>query len=129
MSGQKIGYIRVSSLDQNFERQLEGMDFDQLFTDKASGKDTQRDQLDAMLKFDRKGDTIMDRLARNLDVLRKLVKELTGKGVSIHFVTKSFCLMFDLGAGIIDNFTFLWAITLELQRPSCNYHFIALQKN
>ena len=69
MSGQKIGYIRVSSLDQNFERQLEGLDFDQLFTDKASGKDTQRDQLDAMLKFARKGDTIyahsMDRLARN----------------------------------------------------------------
>lgn len=90
MSGQKIGYIRVSSLDQNFERQLEGMDFDHMFTDKASGKDIQRNQLDAMLKFARKGDAIyvhsMDRLARNLDDLRKLVKVLTEKGVAIHFV-------------------------------------------
>lgn len=96
MSGQKIGYIRVSSLDQNFERQLDGMNFDHLFTDKASGKDTQREQLDAMIKFARKGDLIyvhsMDRLARNLDDLRKLVKGLTEKGVTVQFVKEQ--LMF-----------------------------------
>jgi DNA invertase Pin-like site-specific DNA recombinase len=90
MSGQNIGYIRVSSLDQKFERQLEGMNFDHMFTDKASGKDTQREQLDAMIKFSQKGDAIyvhsMDRLARNLDDLRKLVKEFTENGVAIHFV-------------------------------------------
>lgn len=90
MPGQKIGYIRVSSLDQSFERQLEGMDLDEVFTDKASGKDTKREQLEAMLKFARKGDSIhvhsMDRLARNLDDLRKIVKELNEKGISIQFV-------------------------------------------
>lgn len=90
MPGQKIGYIRVSTLDQSFERQLEGMDLDQVFTDKASGKDTKREQLEVMLKFARKGDSIhvhsMDRLARNLDDLRKIVKELNGKGITIQFV-------------------------------------------
>ncbi|MDI1352272.1 MAG: recombinase family protein [bacterium] len=89
MVGQKIGYIRVSTLDQSFDRQLEGMEFDQVFTDKASGKDTKREQLTAMLKFVRKGDSIyvhsMDRLARNLDDLRKIVKNLNERGVSIHF--------------------------------------------
>lgn len=87
MLGQKIGYIRVSTLDQSFERQLEGMELDQVFTDKASGKDTKRDQLEAMLKFVRKGDLIyvhsMDRLARNLDDLRKIVRDLNERGVSV----------------------------------------------
>ncbi len=90
MTEQKIGYIRVSSLDQSFERQLEGMALDQIFTDKASGKDTKRTQLEAMLKFARQGDSIyvhsMDRLARNLDDLRKIVRDLNDKGISIHFV-------------------------------------------
>ena len=39
MTGKKIGYIRVSSLDQNHERQLEGIKLDRCFTDKASGKE------------------------------------------------------------------------------------------
>lgn len=90
MRGQKIGYIRVSTLDQSFERQLEGMELDHQFTDKASGKDSKRDQLNAMLKFVRKGDCIyvhsMDRLARNLDDLRKIVRELNERGVAIQFV-------------------------------------------
>ncbi len=90
MTGQKIGYIRVSSLDQSFERQLEGMELDQIFTDKASGKDTKRTQLEAMLKFARQGDSIyvhsMDRLARNLDDLRKIVRDLNDRCISIHFV-------------------------------------------
>lgn len=90
MPGQKIGYIRVSTLDQSFERQLEGMELDHVFTDKASGKDTKRDQLESMLKFARKGDSIyvhsMDRLARNLYDLRKIVKELNERGITIQFV-------------------------------------------
>ncbi len=90
MPGQKIGYIRVSTLDQSFERQLEGMELDQVFTDKASGKDTKREQLEAMMKFARKGDSIyvhsMDRLARNLDDLRKIVRDLNERGISVHFV-------------------------------------------
>src|SRR5215218_10172125 len=90
MAGQRIGYIRVSSLDQQVDRQLDGMVLDQIFTDKASGKDTNRPQLELMLRFARSGDTVivhsMDRLARNLDDLRRIVHILTGKGVRIKFV-------------------------------------------
>ena len=90
MAGQRIGYIRVSTLDQQTERQLDGIALDQTFTDKASGKDTKRPQLELMLRFARRGDTVvvhsMDRLARNLDDLRRIVHTLTGKGVRIEFV-------------------------------------------
>ncbi len=93
MPGQRIGYIRVSSFDQNPERQLEGVQLDRMFTDKASGKDTKRPQLKAMLEFIREGDTVivhsMDRLARNLDDLRRMVQDLTTKGISIQFVTEN----------------------------------------
>jgi DNA invertase Pin-like site-specific DNA recombinase len=90
MAGQRIGYIRVSSLDQNTVRQLEGIELERIFTDKASGKDTRRPQLEELLRFLRGGDTLvvhsMDRLARNLDDLRSLVQKLTRKGVRIEFV-------------------------------------------
>ncbi len=90
MHGQRIGYIRVSTLDQNPDRQLEGAQVNKVFTDKASGKDTQRPQLDALLGYIREGDTLvvhsMDRLARNLDDLRRLVQQLTGRGVRIEFI-------------------------------------------
>ena len=93
MPGQRIGYIRVSSFDQNPERQLEGVQLDRTFTDKASGKDTKRPQLNAMLEFIREGDTVivhsMDRLARNLDDLRRMVQDLTAKGISIQFVSEN----------------------------------------
>lgn len=60
-----------------------------VFTDKASGSDTQRPQLEALLSFVREGDTVvvhsMDRLARNLDDLRRLVQKLTQRGVRIEF--------------------------------------------
>lgn len=55
MSGQSIGYIRVSSFDQNPERQLEGVAVDRIFTDKASGKDTNRPELDQLRTFVREG--------------------------------------------------------------------------
>ena len=85
----RIGYIRVSSLDQNAERQLDGVDLDKRFTDKASGRDTKRPQLQNALEYLREGDVLvvhsMDRLARNLDDLRKIVLGLTGRGVSVEF--------------------------------------------
>jgi DNA invertase Pin-like site-specific DNA recombinase len=85
MHGQRIGYIRVSTLDQNPDRQLEGVQVGKVFIDKASGKDTQRPQLEALLNYVREGDTLvvhsMDRLARNLDDLRRMVQQLTGRGV------------------------------------------------
>jgi DNA invertase Pin-like site-specific DNA recombinase len=96
LKGQRIGYVRVSSLDQNPERQLEQVQVDRIFTDKASGKDTQRPELDNLLAFVREGDTVvvhsMDRLARNLDDLRRLVQQLATRGVRVEFVKE--CLTF-----------------------------------
>ena len=90
MAGQRIGYIRASSLDQNTQRQLEGVQLDRIFIDKASGRDTERPQLQELLRFIRDGDTLvvhsMDRLARNLDDLRSLVQKLTKKGVRVEFL-------------------------------------------
>lgn len=90
MNGQRIGYTRVSTVDQNTARQLDGVQLDKIFTDKASGKDAKRPQLDAMLSFVREGDTIlvhsMDRLARNLDDLRRIVGDLTARGIRVEFV-------------------------------------------
>ena len=86
----RVGYIRVSSVNQNAVRQLDGIAVERTFTDKASGKDTTRPKLDEMLAFIRDGDTVivhsMDRLARNLEELRRLVRELTARGVSVRFV-------------------------------------------
>ncbi|HCF4445684.1 MAG: recombinase family protein [Gammaproteobacteria bacterium] len=93
MHGQRIGYIRVSTLDQNPDRQLEGVQVSKVFIDKASGKDTQRPQLEALLSYVREGDTLvvhsMDRLARNLDDLRRMVQQLTGRGVRIEFMKEA----------------------------------------
>src|SRR5208283_2815853 len=93
MDGQRIGYIRVSTFDQNTDRQLERLVLDKVFTDKASGKDTRRPELDALMQFAREGDTIvihsMDRLARNLDDLRQIVRTLTGRGIKIQFIKES----------------------------------------
>jgi len=90
MPGQRIGYIRVSSFDQNPERQLENISVNKVFTDKASGKDTKQPALEALLAFAREGDIVvvhsMDRLARNLDDLRRLVQMLTKRGIRIEFV-------------------------------------------
>lgn len=92
-NGQRIGYVRVSTVEQNASRQLDGQTLDRVFEDTVSGKSTDRPQLQAMLEFVREGDTIlvhsMDRLARNLDDLRHLVKDLTTKGVKIQFLKEN----------------------------------------
>ncbi len=92
-TGQRIGYVRVSSIDQNDQRQLVGIELDDTYTDKASGKDVHRPQLKALLKHVRLGDTVivhsLDRLARSLDDLRKIVSDLTGRGVQVRFVKES----------------------------------------
>ena len=93
MKGHKIGYIRISTFEQNTNRQLEGIKLDKVFTDKALGKDTKRPELEALMQFVREGDTVivhsMDRLARNLDDLRQIVQKLTGQGIKIQFVKES----------------------------------------
>jgi DNA invertase Pin-like site-specific DNA recombinase len=91
--GQRVGYLRVSTIDQNTERQLDGVALDKAFTDKASGKNTDRPELARALEYVREGDTLvvhsMDRLARNLEDLRRIVRELTGKGVRVEFAKES----------------------------------------
>lgn len=88
--GQRVGYIRVSTIDQNTERQLAGERLDIVFTDKASGKSIEgRAQLQALLKHVRRGDEVVchsfDRLARNLRELHALVDDLTSRGVTVTF--------------------------------------------
>ena len=90
MSGQRVGYVRVSSADQHADRQLDGVSVERTFVDRASGGDTQRPELEALLQFVRHGDTVvvhsMDRLARNLSDLLHLVQSLTARGVAVEFL-------------------------------------------
>ena len=89
MTGQNVGYIRVSSVDQNTARQLDDIKLDTTFEDHCSGKDTNRPQLQACLRHLRKGDRLhvhsIDRLARSLKDLQTLVEELTDQGISVQF--------------------------------------------
>lgn len=94
--GQLVGYVRVSTLEQNTarqEEQLKEFQLDECFIDHASGKDTARPQLQACLKHLRRNDRLvtysMDRLARNLEDLRKVVKDLTGRGVAVQFIKEN----------------------------------------
>ena len=90
MTGQLVGYIRVSSFDQNPARQLEGIKLDRRYIDKISGGTIDRPQLQEMLDYVREGDSVivhsMDRLARNMLDLRKLVTDLNDKGIKVKFV-------------------------------------------
>lgn len=94
MSGQRIGYIRVSSADQNPDRQIEAIGpADRIFVDHISGKTKNRPELQKCLEYIRKGDTLvihsMDRLARNLDDLRSIVNQQTGRGIRIEFLKEN----------------------------------------
>lgn len=86
-----FGYIRVSSVDQNEDRQLAdlGIDLSKTFTDKCSGKDTKRPELQRALEHLREGDTLhihsIDRLARNLVDLQQLVEGLNKRGIVVVF--------------------------------------------
>jgi len=123
VNGQRVGYVRVSSVDQNTARQLagleavvdrdrvkvtlagvpetqlDGVELDRVFIDEASGKDTNRPQLEAALAYVREGDTLvvhsMDRLARNLEDLRRMVRELTARGVRVEFVKEGLTFVGD----------------------------------
>lgn len=99
----RIGYVRVSSLDQNPDRQIEDLKAQQaekIFMDKVSGKNTDRPELQRMLSFIREGDTLivhsLDRLARNLADLLTMVQDLTCRGVSVIFLNER--LSFEAGA-------------------------------
>jgi len=93
ITGKKIGYIQVSSHEQNTNRQLEDLKLDKIFIEKASGKDIKRPELELLLNYVREGDTVivhsMDRLACNLDDLRNLIHNLTEQQVKIQFVKEN----------------------------------------
>jgi DNA invertase Pin-like site-specific DNA recombinase len=91
---QTVAYIRVSSAQQNTDRQLMGVERDKDFMEKVSAKNTEdRPQLKAMLEHVREGDTVvvhsMDRLARNTKDLLEIVETLKGNGVSIKFIKEN----------------------------------------
>ena len=90
MSGQTIGYIRVSSVGQNTARQLDGIKLDRVFEERKSGKNMERPELVACLDYVRQGDTLMvhsiDRLARSLADLEAIAKRMIDKGVTLRFV-------------------------------------------
>ena len=92
-----IAYIRVSTFEQNTERQLDGMTFDKTFEEKLSGANAKRPELISMIDYIREGDQVwvhsIDRLARSLIDLHSLVAEITSKGATVHF--KSENLTFD----------------------------------
>lgn len=97
-----IGYVRVSSLDQNPDRQLEELrakGVEKIFIDKMSGKDIERPELQRMLTFIREGDVLfvhsLDRLARNLADLLMMVQDLTNRGVGVTFLNEK--LSFESG--------------------------------
>lgn len=102
--GENVAYIRVSSIDQNLDRQLEGITkflgndcIDKLFQEKVSGATKDRPQLEACLQYIRKGDTLhvhsIDRLARSLRDLQDIVEGLVKRGVTVNFHTDK--LVFD----------------------------------
>ena len=84
----KIGYIRVSTQEQNTIRQevlMESLGVDEVYIDRMSGKNTNRPELQKMMEYVRRGDTVIvesiSRFARNTKDLLELVEQLTAKGV------------------------------------------------
>ena len=94
---QKVGYIRVSTTEQNDERQRKAMQdhgIDRFFVDHASGKDANRDGLKELLEYIRQGDVIFvtefSRLGRSTSDLLNIVKEIEGKGASLISMKENF---------------------------------------
>lgn len=86
----RVGYVRCSTAEQNEARQMKMMEeqnAEKIFIDKASGKNTERENFKAMMAFIREGDTIIvesiSRIARNTRDLLTIVGTLTEKGVTL----------------------------------------------
>lgn len=90
--GQVVGYVRVSSIDQNESRQVAALgDVDRLFTERESGKDVRsRPMLQELIAYVREGDLVRvkspDRLSRSTTDLLALMEQMKGKGVDVEFV-------------------------------------------
>ena len=85
----KVGYRRVSTVEQKFDRQELG-ELDKLFEEKVSGSNAEREALNEMIDFVRQNDEVVvysiDRLARNLRDLQSIIQKLNDKGATIHFL-------------------------------------------
>lgn len=89
-----FGYIRVSSKEQNLDRQLEAVkefvDEEYIYSDKASGKDFEREGFKNLMKALRKGDTLyiksIDRLGRNKELIKEYMSQLKSKGVRVKII-------------------------------------------
>jgi len=126
MSAQ-IGYIRVSSVDQNTERQLLNVELDKIFEDKCSGKDVNRTALTQLIDYARDGDIIhchdISRMARSTEDLLRLFKDFNSEGITLKFHKENFTfdgndnpmqqLMLTMLGGI---YQFERAMILERQR-------------
>jgi len=93
--GENIGYIRVSTTEQNIERQLTAFEPynispDNIFIDKLSGKDRNRPSLETMIRFCRRGDVVyvksFDRLGRSTIDILQIVEEINAKGATVHII-------------------------------------------
>ncbi len=93
MTGKRIGYRRVSTKDQNPDRQLNEIPLDKIFTDFASAKSTDRPEFKLMMEYLREDDILlvhsMDRLARNVFDLKNILKQLVERKVSVSFVKEN----------------------------------------
>jgi DNA invertase Pin-like site-specific DNA recombinase len=89
----KVGYVRVSTVDQNTERQLDGIQLDKVFEEKASARNVSRPKLVELLDYIREGDEVIvhdiSRLARNIEDLHGLVRQITHKGCVLRFQKES----------------------------------------
>lgn len=95
MTGINFGYMRVSSKDQNLDRQYEALkgyvsDENYIYSDKASGKDMEREGFQNMLKAMRKGDTLyiksIDRLGRNKELIKDYLEQFKKKGIRVKII-------------------------------------------
>lgn len=117
----QVGYIRVSSTEQNTERQLDGIHLDKTFTEKASGGSRERSQLNAMLEYLRDGDTVhvhsIDRLARNTNDLNDIVNSLNHRGITIIFHKENLKFSHDVAQSAMNKLMFqMLAAFAEFER-------------
>ena len=117
----QVGYIRVSSTEQNTERQLDGIHLDKTFTEKASGGSRERPQLNAMLEYLRDRDTVhvhsIDRLARNTNDLNDIVNSLNDRGITIIFHKENLTFSHDVAQSAMNKLMFhMLAAFAEFER-------------
>ena len=97
----RVGYSRVSSVDQSLDRQDLG-DCKRIFEEKLSGSSANRSALQEMIAFVRTDDEVVvhsiDRLARNLMDLQSIIKQLNDKGATVHFITEKLTFSSDGGS-------------------------------